>query len=94
MPAAEAILAGGRLVDAILLLVLLEGAAVLWLHGRRGRGAAPARVLPNLVAGAFLLLALRAALADQGGGAVLVALGFAGIAHGADIVVRVRDPGA
>jgi hypothetical protein len=51
--------ASGRVVDLALLALLLE-AVLIWALGRRGR--AFAAFLPNLLAGACLLLALRAAL--------------------------------
>lgn len=55
-------LANGRLVDAVIALVLLEALLLAWLHRRHGRGPAPADFLGNLAAGLFLLLALRGAL--------------------------------
>ncbi len=58
----SALFAGGRIVDLILLLVLAEAAALLALHRATGRGPAPAALLPNLAAGACLLLALRCGL--------------------------------
>jgi hypothetical protein len=73
----------GRIIDAILLLVFLE--AVLFLRAGRGR-----ILLPNLAAGACLLLALRTVLT----GAPMALLGFwlalAGIAHGVDVAGRWR----
>ena len=58
------LLSTGHIVDVILGLVLLE-ALVLLIHARRtGRGIAPLALLPNLVAGSCLLLALRSALVD------------------------------
>lgn len=54
------LLLSGRLIEFILLLVALE---VYILHHLRSRGAPPlVRLLPNLLAGALLLLALRLAL--------------------------------
>lgn len=58
--------ASGRIVDAILLLTLLEGAALVAWHRRTGGGPVPADVLGNLAAGFCLLLALRATLAHAG----------------------------
>ena len=57
-----ALFASGHVVDAILLLVLAEAAALIALHRATGRGPPPAALLPNLAAGACLLLALRLAL--------------------------------
>jgi hypothetical protein len=51
--------ASGRAIDAILVLVFLEAVGLLWLWpGPQGRAA-----VMNLAAGAFLMLALRSALA-------------------------------
>jgi hypothetical protein len=57
-----ALFASGRVVDLILGLTLLEGLALALLHRRTGRGVAPADLVPNLLAGACLLLAVRGAL--------------------------------
>lgn len=54
--------ASGRIVDFILLLVLAEAVGLVALHRATGHGPAPGALLPNLAAGACLLLALRFAL--------------------------------
>ncbi len=54
--------ASGRAIDLVLLVMLLEGLLLGALYHRRGVGVAPADLLPMLMAGACLLLALRAAL--------------------------------
>jgi len=80
----------GRLVDFILAVVVIEAAVLLiyWRWGRRG--IAPGDLLPNLCAGAFLLLALRVTL---GGGwiAACGCLAAAGLAHLFDVSRRWRD---
>jgi hypothetical protein len=82
--------ASGSLVDLILLVVVLEAAALLllWLHSRRG--VAPLDLLPNLCAGAFLLLALRAALSGLGWMVASGCLAAAGLAHLIDVFRRWR----
>jgi len=75
--------ASGRIVDALLLLVLLE--AVLFLRAGRGR-----TLLPNLAAGACLLLALRAALTGAPVALLGLWLALAGVAHGLDVAGRWR----
>ena len=82
--------ASGRVVDLILGLMALEGAGLLLLRARTGRGPAPAALLAFLLAGACLMLALRAALVGAGWG--WVALGLAGglAAHLADLALRWR----
>ena len=82
--------ASGRLVDLILVLVVIEVAVLLVYWRRTGRGVAPLDLLPNLCAGAFLLLALRVTL--TGGGWMLASscLATAGLAHLADLYRRWR----
>lgn len=62
--ALAALFADGHAVDAILAFVGIEAVALTLVHRRTGRGIAPADLLPNLVSGTGLLLALRAALVD------------------------------
>lgn len=82
--------ASGRLIDLILIVVVVEAANLLlvWRYGRRG--VAPGDLLPNLCAGAFLLLAFRVTL---GGGGWMLACGClaaAGVAHLIDVIRRWR----
>ena len=82
--------ASGRLVDLILVVVLIEAAALLLYWARARRGIAPFDLLPNLCAGAFLLLALRATLAGAGWMMASLFLGAAGLAHLTDVYRRWR----
>ena len=79
------LLLSGRAIDGILALVVLEAAALLTYRAARGRGPAPSSLLGNLLSGAFLLIALREALAGPSalviGGCLTAAL----IAHGFDL---------
>lgn len=62
----EALFASGRIVDVALILMLAE-TAVIWLYFRaRGRPVVFADLAWNVLAGASLLLALRAALTGAG----------------------------
>jgi hypothetical protein len=54
--------ASGRVIDAILLLMLAEGALLWFWRARTGRGLRPRAILTLLASGAALMLALRAAL--------------------------------
>ncbi len=85
------IYADGRIIDAILALMLLEAAGFALHHRRTGRGIATADLLPNLAAGVCLLLALRAAL--TGWSAVWIALALTGalLAHTTDLRRRWRS---
>ena len=76
-----------RMVDLVLVLVALELLAVLLVR--------PARFpwrewLPTLAAGAFLVLALRAAVHGAGVAWIGVALAAAGGAHLTDLLLRQR----
>jgi hypothetical protein len=80
--------ASGRLIDLVLVVVVLEAVllSLLWRYARRG--IAPGDLLPNLCAGAFLLLALRATLAGAAWMLASACLAAAGLAHVIDIYRR------
>ena len=80
----------GHLIDLILIVVVVEAAALMifWKNGRRG--VAPADLLPNLCAGAFLLLALRVTLGGAGWVPASACLTAAGLAHLVDVTRRWR----
>ncbi|RAI45216.1 hypothetical protein [Rhodoplanes roseus] len=85
----------GRVIDLILALVAVEVAG-LALLGRLTARVPPLRMLlPNLLAGAFLLLAVRAALVQAAWQWVAACLTAALIAHVADLTSRLpsRGPG-
>ena len=82
--------ASGRLVDFILVVVVLEAVTLLLYWARAGRGVAPLDLLPNLCAGAFLLLALRVTLAGSGWMIASLYLSAAGLAHLTDVYRRWR----
>ena len=87
----SALFASGRVVDLILLLVLAEAVGLVLLHRQTGRGPAPGALLPNLMAGACLLLALRFGL--RGAAWPVVALCLLGslVAHIADLWERQKQ---
>ena len=80
----------GRLIDIILIIVAIEAAAFLWMWRRFKGGIAPVDLLPNLCAGAFLLLALRVTLAGRGWMLACGCLAAAGVAHLTDLHRRWR----
>lgn len=86
----HALFASGRAVDAILLLMVLEGVALIAYARATGRGIAPAAVVANLTSGAALLLALRAAMSGWGATAVAACLMVSFAAHVADLARRWR----
>ncbi len=68
------------LVGLILLLVAVE-AIYLYRRYRAGFGSPPSAWFPNLLSGAFLMLALQAALMDGAWFWVVTCLSASGIAH-------------
>lgn len=86
----EAFFASGRVADLVLLVLLLEAAALALWHHRTGRGLAPAAILGLAMPGVALVLALRAALVGAGWGWVAAALSAAFAAHLLDVWLRLR----
>ena len=84
----DALIESGRVVDLILLVMGVEAFALGLLYRRTGRGIAPSRLWPNLCAGAFLVLALRAALTGAGNGAVAAWLALGLLGHLVDLALR------
>ena len=82
--------ADGRAVDLILVLMVLEGILLAAYRWRTGRGIAVVDLLGMLLAGAFLLLALRAALTGASWSRIAVWLLAALAAHLVDLVRRWR----
>jgi hypothetical protein len=70
------------------LLVVVEFAVLGDIRARRGSGIAWRALLPNLVAGAALLLALRAAITGTAWPWIAVWLAVAGLAHEAGLRTR------
>ncbi len=83
----------GRIVDLILLLVLVEAVLLGWRHHRTGRGPSLRALVPNLISGAALLVAVRLALVQSAWSWVAAALLFALMAHLADLRQRWRQVG-
>jgi hypothetical protein len=86
----EALLASGSVAWMILAVIAIE--AILLLMLLRG-----SRMLPlaacGLAAGAFLVLALRAALDDAGAMQIGLFLGLSGVAHACEIALWLRFSG-
>jgi hypothetical protein len=84
------VLADPRFIDAILALVALEAVAVLGWRRMTGAGPEPLGFLCTLLAGGFLLLALRNALAGASETAIAGSLALAFASHLADVCLRWR----
>lgn len=99
----SALFASGSVIEWILVLVVVEALALFALHRLTGRGPAAADLLPNLAAGACLLLAVHAALLDRPWVWVAAPLAAGLLAHLLDLSRRwptgraakpaARDPG-
>ena len=85
-------LLGGRVIEAIVALIACEGALLLLWRASTGRGPAPTPLIATLLAGAFLLLALRAVVLGASAGCVGVCLAASLVAHVADIASRWDRP--
>ncbi len=77
--------ASARIVAAILALVAVEALALALWRRRAGAGPRAVEILPNLLAGACLLLALRAALLDAPWVWIAAPLAASLLAHLADL---------
>ena len=81
---------GPGIVDLILVLMILEGGALLAWRAMRGHGIPTLDLVANLMAGACLLLALRGALAGSGSAFIALALSAALALHLLDLSRRWR----
>jgi hypothetical protein len=78
----------GQVIDAILVLMLAEGALLWFVQARTGRGLPLRAILTFLASGAALMLALRAALIGDGWEIISAFLLIGLAAHLADIAGR------
>jgi hypothetical protein len=85
-----ALFATGRIIDLILLLVLMEAGALVLFRLVTGRGPSIGHLLPTLISGGLLLVAVRAALTDMRWELVALPLVGALIAHLVDLSARWR----
>ena len=78
------------LIDAVIILSLLELVGFGWAYKRWGRGVPPQEIRLNLCSGLALMGALRAALSATHPMIIMALLLVAGIFHALDIRVRWR----
>ena len=83
-------LQGVHAVDLVLVIVAAESVAITLYWRATQRGIAPAQLLPNLAAGALLLLALRLSLSNYSWQWTAACLAMAGVANVADLRQRWR----
>lgn len=82
--------ASGRIIDIVLLLVALEALALAFWRRRSGRGPTSLALLPNLLAGASLMLALRFALTGMSWVWIALMMVVSLVAHAFDLAARLR----
>lgn len=76
------------LVNAVIVFTVIEAVALIAWRALRGKGPALRDLAGSLLAGACLMLALRAAVTGQGVGGVAPWLALAGVAHATDLWLR------
>ena len=74
-------LTSGALVGGIVALIVIEAFVLFRRHQKTGLGAPPSVVLPNLLAGATLMLGIQLAVWDQVYPGVFICLTMAGLCH-------------
>ena len=83
-------LARENLIDVVFIFMLLEWVVLSAVIGRRRPAFRALALMPNLLSGASLVLALRFALADAQFTAVLICLVASLVFHGLDLLSRSR----
>jgi hypothetical protein len=84
----------GGLIDAIIAITLLEVAALLGYHYQTKRGLKPRDYLLNVASGLCLMLALRCTVQASPWYFTAMFLSAAGVAHVADIAMRLQQRAA
>jgi hypothetical protein len=84
----EAIFSGTLLIDIVISVTLLEWGALYWWHRRTGRGISMIELRPTLMAGLYLMIALRASMTAAPWYVVALLLLAAGFAHFSDLLRR------
>jgi hypothetical protein len=85
-----ALFSSGHIVDFILGVIVLEAVLLIGRYRATGLGLAPGEIIAGLIPGALLLLAVRTAITGTWWGWTAAVLAAAGVAHAADIALRLR----
>ena len=86
----EASLISGRLLDAILCLIVIEGIVIIVAHRYNPARPSPRTLIPNLVSGAALMLGIRLALSQAEWYWLTLCLSVSLLAHLTDLALRYR----
>ncbi len=86
--AVQSLIQTGRVADLVIVVLLAEAAVFIGFRVATGRGFAVSSVVSNMLAGLFLVLALRSALTDASWMWTALSLAAAGVAHAVDLAVR------
>lgn len=78
-------------VDVAIALTAVELCALVATRARHSAVTSALALVPNLVSGLSLMLALRLAVAGGATGWIIAALAVSGIAHGVDVAKRWLD---
>lgn len=84
----SALFASGQIVDLIVAAMVVEACGLLCYRAVTGRGIVAVALLTNILAGAFLLMALHSALLGYDWFWTAAWLGAALVAHIADLAQR------
>ena len=79
------IFSGTLLIDIVISVTLLEWGLLSWWHRRTGRGIPMSELRGTLMAGLYLMLALRASMMSAPWYLVALLLLAAGLSHAADL---------
>lgn len=75
------LLNSGLLLGAIVCLMIIEAALLLFRHKVSETGVAPVQFLPNLLAGLMLMICVQLAIWDSPWQMILAILSLAGLCH-------------
>jgi hypothetical protein len=79
------IFSGTLLIDIVITVTVIEWVLLSWWHRRTGRGIPMSELQGTLMAGFYLMLALRASMVSAPWYVVALLLLAAGLSHAADL---------
>lgn len=79
------IFSGTLLIDIVIAVTVIEWVLLTWWHRRTGRGIPMSELRATLMAGLYMMLALRASMMSAPWYLVALLLLAAGLSHAADL---------